>query len=254
MSRLIVFLGFVLATAVQANSGAYIQHVQKAYQYSLSGMKEKAIVEFEAALALEPNDADLHMKVADLKGCPNGKDNLKQAIEVDPNNWRALAKLGECLLEQGDMEEGRTLVERALELNATDVDLRVMAGHWSMEMQEFENAAAHYDAVLEADADNFEAMERLGAALVKLGRYEDAEEKLKQAAKFEPKNPKPYLYMAEAQRGTERGATACISLEMGASLALEAKPFDPDLSRQFVESLAVHCPKSKALPALKSAF
>ena len=98
----------------------------------------------EKALALDPNLADAHISLAEVKAYydwdwQGAEREYKRAIELDPSNIRAHESFGEYLVSMGRMEEGLNEKERSEELDP--------GGSWHIEMGFYE--ARRYDQAID---------------------------------------------------------------------------------------------------------
>src|SRR5262245_8944658 len=142
---LALLLGLALL-ACQSQEQKLAQHLEKAEAFLQEGKWAEASVEFQSALAVDPNSADAHYGLA--RAFLGGKEprraywELEETVRLAPENSEARLRLGEFLLF-GKKEE----LERALE-----------------------NA----DTVLAAEPQRWEAMLLKGRALQSLGRVDEA--------------------------------------------------------------------------------
>lgn len=108
---------------------------------------------------------------------------LEQAMPRADDLPEANYSLGLCLLHDGEIERGRELVERALALNPKfgygEPYLRL--GDFRAERGEWEQAAERYRQATGIHSSSVEAWCKLGQALERLGRREEAKAALQEA-------------------------------------------------------------------------
>lgn len=104
------------------------------------------------ALVMYPEDARLHQMMANVyrqQGDTAGAErHLEQVIETEPDNARALEELGWLIARLGRPDEGRHLLERALEVGAREPKevlyrlglLLGAAGEWEAATERFHDA------------------------------------------------------------------------------------------------------------------
>ncbi len=91
----------VLAMLFIGCGGAFRDAIKRGDQYAQAGMWDKAAAEYEAALALEPNDTDAAIKLHEVR--------RKQAAER--------LSLGRGLIRRGELEEGLAVLQEAVRLD-----------------------------------------------------------------------------------------------------------------------------------------
>jgi tetratricopeptide (TPR) repeat protein len=91
-----------------------------------------AAVEYDAYLALEPDDAVAHLGAGrnqmELGDEPAATSHLKRAMALDAKNAVPLKELADAATRRGDWAEALALLERAIALDPYDVALRYTRG------------------------------------------------------------------------------------------------------------------------------
>jgi tetratricopeptide (TPR) repeat protein len=139
------------------------------------------------SLAINPHDAkartDLGAILARQRRFREARAELEQALPRVDDLPDANYYLGLCLLNDGDADRGRELVERALAINPKfgygEPYLRL--GDFHVGRKEVEPAAARYRQATEIYGSSVEAWCKLGQALHDLGRRDEAREALQEA-------------------------------------------------------------------------
>ena len=133
---------------------------------------EGAIKEFQAALELRPNEAELHEALGQLyldnHSDGDAQSELERALALDPSRTHALYLLGRLYVQNRDNQKAVPYLQRALLLQP----------------------------------DSAEASELLGTAYVRLGQFANAIPKLEKAAPFDHYGNVHYqLYLAYHKLG-----------------------------------------------------
>jgi Tfp pilus assembly protein PilF len=103
-------------------------HMVKAQQYLREKRPDLAVPEFEAILALDPNNLDAQRNVGVLlyfrNDYANAVPHLKEAIKAKPDLWKVQALLGLAEMQLGNVSDGRMDMESALpNLNGDKVQI-----------------------------------------------------------------------------------------------------------------------------------
>jgi Flp pilus assembly protein TadD len=96
-------------------------HFHLAETLTQTGEYEAALLEYEAASRLSPKDVEFRVKYGTALAKNRPQDaisELRQAIQLDPNNYVARQALGMVLRRMGDIEGSTFEFQRATELSA----------------------------------------------------------------------------------------------------------------------------------------
>ena len=102
--------------------------------------------------------------------------------------------------------------------------------------ERFDEAISAYRKAIEIDPPYAKAFQKLGLLLADRKQYDDAETVLTQAIRKEPKNPLPYLALAQVQQQQKKNARALENYEKFLDLAPKNDP-DRDRAEAAVKQL-----------------
>ena len=99
----------------------YVQHVERAYILMFQGNNLKAISEFEAALAIEPDQYEvlhyLGMAQAQEEFWTKASENYQRSLALMPDNIEALYSLGVAQFKLDQWTEAVVTLQRVVELS-----------------------------------------------------------------------------------------------------------------------------------------
>ena len=109
---------------------------------------------------------------------------LEEACRLAPNDEAPRAALADCLLDRGEFEELRQLIERIPPGRQPDAHFAFCRGRIAEEADELDAAIEAYRVAVRSDEDDREANYRLGQLLVHTGRAPESERPLVRAQKL----------------------------------------------------------------------
>jgi len=183
-------------------------HQLRAEDFALRGDPDNAIKEYQAALNLRPNEAELHEAIGefylDNRSDEDALRELEKAEALDPSRSKTLYLLGSLYIINNQNEKAVPLLRRALQLQP----------------------------------NLNEASGLLGTAYVRLGQFSDAISPLEKAASLDHYGNVHYqLYMAYRKLGQTELAQKALarsqeirrgSLERDQALIMGARQVEPD--------------------------
>jgi tetratricopeptide (TPR) repeat protein len=198
------------------------------------GKLENAKTRYEAALALDPTQADaLHLLgvIADQQGRTRDAISLiRRAIAVSPRAANFHDNLGTALLAAGDDAGAEAAYRDALALDPAYVQAHVNIGGLLLARDAAQQALRHYQAATSLSPNDAAAQRGLGTTLLILKRHTEALPHLTAALQSDPRNPDLRDLVAQALRNLGRHADAILHHRKAIVLA----PNDP----RFRESCA----------------
>ena len=168
--------------------GAFISNFGVAYHGK--GMYDKAIAELKEALEINPNDAKAHYNLGvayDTKGMyDEAMAEYRKVIEINPNDADAHCNLGTAYGTKGMYDKAVVEFKRATKINPNDAKAHHNLGvAYDMEGMDDE-AIAEYKKALEINPDYAETHCSLGVAYYEKGMYDEAIAEFKKALEINP--------------------------------------------------------------------
>lgn len=149
-----------------------------------SGMTEEAAREAEPLLGANASDPELLLLVADIyfKDRPEvAAGYLRRAVEADPANFAARAKLGIALVRSRQFQEAIPILEEALARDPEDQSARAWLATALFELKQYQRAALEFARLASAKPNLATARYFLAISLDRMG---DCSAALEQYRKF----------------------------------------------------------------------
>jgi len=157
------------------------------------GEIDRAQIEFEKALGLDPNNANALLNMGTIrrvKGQVSDAEYLvKRALQVDPNSISALCQLAEIKRDLGQLDESIRLYNEALRIDDSQPFVFLGLGDSLQRANRLDEAERAFVSVLELTPDSFAAHYNLGVTLTNQGRIDEARVRFEKALELEPQNP-----------------------------------------------------------------
>ncbi len=147
---------------------------------------------------------------------------LRAVLERDPNNLAALTDLATALELEGEIEEGRAAVEKALGIDPANPRLHLQLAAFESRRGQQEQSLKLVDRALELDPRSLEAQMQKANYLSQMQRFEDVRAVLEEASEAHGGHPRldaQWARLVEIREGDLDAAEARLRR------ALEADPF-----------------------------
>ena len=159
----------------------------------------------EVLSQLEPNnDAysqalfDLAFQLYEAKFIADAKLNLQGLLKIDPDHVGARFLMSQIHIMEFDFTTGNRILLKLVKEDPENTDFRMNLGNNFQIMGAFAAAAEEFRAILEYDADNFDALACLGYNLTKDGQFDIGIEFLRQAFELAPDRVEIGAHLVEA--------------------------------------------------------
>jgi len=136
-----------------------------------------AVEKFQALLRDYPKEANVHFRYGaflTLDSPEKGLEEIKQALELDPDNIPALVNMAMICLKQGNPQEGRPYAEKAAKVSPGDFATHLALGRILLETDHAEDAAPELELAVKLAPESPEARFSLASVYGKLGRKTEA--------------------------------------------------------------------------------
>ncbi len=214
---------------------------RRAYSEALwnRGHREEALAQLQEATRLDPRDATLRVRMAEmhlaLGRIDRAMKSAQEAIDLDsrlPSAWAVRARIHRAA---GDLAQALADFHRALGHQPDDRAIQWELAELYRELDQPQRALIVLQALAESYSPGEEPQSVLyaqGLALLELGRAEDAAQTLSAAAGRGISNPEVLYQLAEAQWQAGRGALALDAAQRSLDLDPEYTP-----SRRLVDRI-----------------
>ncbi len=173
---------------------------QAGLKLSAAGRHAEAIAQYEAALAVQPEDAKVLFALGNtahaLGLAAPAEQFFRRVLALEPERMEAMVNLANLLRSMGQFDAAIALLEPALAREPESPELQLTLGSAFREKGDAAAARAHYQAALAARPDYVPALANLAEMLADEGDRGAARTLYDRALKAEPKNPQVRLNRA----------------------------------------------------------
>jgi superkiller protein 3 len=182
------------------------------------GDVNKAALEFRAALKSAPDDPEAHvllgMALRDQSELEEAKTYLDRALELDAKNARAWFEMGVLYNRQRKQIEAEAAFGNAVKYAPNESRYWYAYGEIYRVQSQMDHAIKAYRRAVEIDPPFPKAVGKLGSVLVDNKQYDDAEPYLIQAIRKDPKNAVNYWYLGKAYAAQKKNRQAIDNYEL----------------------------------------
>ncbi|MGA8872610.1 MAG: tetratricopeptide repeat protein, partial [Candidatus Acidiferrales bacterium] len=173
--------------------------------------RPKVVNAAEKALELDPNLAEAHVLLADVKQkqwhWAEAEAEYRRALELDPNSAPAYEELALWLVCQGRVDDALASAERGRELDPLAVSFEDLG--WTLfQARHYDEATRELRAALAVQPGDFGAMMDLGFVLIANNQSEDAIPVLERAVAMSNRSPGPIGILVRAYAHAGRRSDA----------------------------------------------
>jgi tetratricopeptide (TPR) repeat protein len=155
-----------------------------------AGHRPEAIAQFEAALRVKPDYAELHNNLGHAlveAGRPSeARTHFEEALRLQPENFAARDNLGNLALQEGRPAEALTHYEEALRQKPDSPAIHVNLGNALVQLGRVAEAIDHYETALRLDPTVPGAHYNYGLALARTGKLAEAVTHYEAALRTDP--------------------------------------------------------------------
>jgi predicted O-linked N-acetylglucosamine transferase (SPINDLY family) len=180
--------------SIKKVGGEYIEAlVNLGFIYSKIGKKEIALLNYQKAVSLNPNQSELHFNVGrELQDLERYDESLRaydNAINLNNNYSEALLNQGIVLKKIKQLDKAIDSIQKAVELNPLLPEAQSSLGHTLVELKRHEEALVCFDRAISAQPNYAEAWSNKGHTLVELKRHEEALVCFRKTKEIKPEYP-----------------------------------------------------------------
>jgi tetratricopeptide (TPR) repeat protein len=166
-----------------------------------------AIEQYERIVKIEPNNIDDHLLLGRLYRLNNdlqkAENELKTAVQLDPNSEEAITTLALLYSEEGDTAHALQVLS-AVPATGRSAKLYSALGTTYEQRKDYKNAIEAYKKAIQLDRDNLDAIRGLAENLLNDGQMDAALDQYKVIADANPEDAQTYLRIAEIYRKQEK--------------------------------------------------
>ncbi len=150
----------------------------KARYYRMIGKLDVAKACWVHAIEQVPNYGYAHQGLGSIalrnSDYAGAVDSLKEAVKFMPGDVTAVHELSDALMKKGDSPEAIQVLEAQIAIKPKSGDTLQLLGQARLANRDYEGASDAFQKSLELAPDNHLSQQGLGAALVRLGKREEA--------------------------------------------------------------------------------
>ncbi|WP_170180115.1 tetratricopeptide repeat protein [Desulfoglaeba alkanexedens] len=235
MSALLVFLALAAVGCFGDPESRFRRLDEKAAQACERGDFPSALRTWRKALELKPQAWHVLLKIGrcheKLGAYPEALDAFRQAVGLAPEAAEARRDLTRLLMATGNLPEAWRNLQWLLERYEDDARVQTLAGDLHVLGAFFNEAAKAYAEALALAPDDPAARIKLASCLAALGDMERAEEVFSRLERLDPDDPELLSHLAHYWdlRGDAVRAERCLTA------AVQNAPGDPAFRRRLVE-------------------
>jgi Tfp pilus assembly protein PilF len=202
-------------TAVAADPSCYICLNNLGNALVRAGRGSEASPYFEAAMRIQPADADAHANLGTV-AMQAGRDvearrEFDVALAIDPTHAVAHTNVARLLLDAGDAEGALPHLEAALRKEPNMAEARTNLGLARMRLGDLVAAERELRRAVVLQPDLAIAHNNLGSLLLRLARAEDAAAEFRRAATLDPDFAEPRYNLGLALAALDRADEAIVA-------------------------------------------
>ena len=245
----------VLRTAIEIDPRVERPHYELGDLYLL-GLRQpqNAIAAYREALAIDPKDwrvqYSLANALAETGKLDEAQSRLEECVRIVPNNLAILKTLGDFYLRRGKLDQAQQAFTKAFYINPRFAPARMGQGDVWAARKDFDQALAAYQAAIPFAADPATAQIKIGMIHEMKGRWSDAEQAYRSALVAEPKSALAANNLAWLLNEHQKKPAEALTW---AEKAVVLAPKDPNCQDTLGWILRANGDPGRTLPVLKKA-
>lgn len=171
-----------------------------------------AIIQYRNAVDADPSSASARIKLGDAYvAIRDGRGAVEQyvrAADLRPDDVTLQLTAARLFLLAGQYEDARGRLDKALRVDATNLDAQLMMAEAQVALREPEGALATIRSAIAHDSTQSRSFTALGTLHFSQGRLPDAEAAFRHAVALAPQSPQPLLALGYFLRDSGRTSDA----------------------------------------------
>jgi tetratricopeptide (TPR) repeat protein len=131
------------------------KHARRGDEYAQQEKYKEAVIEYKNAVKAGPGDAVLRYKLAkaalEARDFPTAFQELQKTVELDPNNFEAMGKLGEIYVASGKTEEAAQIADNLVASRPQDPQGYILKSGIAVRAGKVDEAIAQLKKAVELD-------------------------------------------------------------------------------------------------------
>src|SRR5512143_3526015 len=119
-----ILVAVILGSCDRSPEAKLAKYVKRGDAYVKEEKFREAAIEYKNAVKAAPKDSAAHWKLAkaslEAKDIRTAFTELQRTVELDPDNWEALGKLGEIYVMAGKKEEAAQIADNLVKSRPND--------------------------------------------------------------------------------------------------------------------------------------
>lgn len=218
----VVMVGLLATAGCSKSAGDYLKSGD---EFAAAGKTREALIEYRNAVNKEAANGEARLKLAEthekLGEIPQAFREYIRAADLLPKDAKLQIKAGTLLLLAGRNEDAKVRAERALELDAKNVDAQLLLGNASAGLKDLDGALEEIQEAIELAPANDRGYASLGMVQLAKGDATAAEAAFRKAVEVGPKSVQAHLGLGNFLWAANRRDEAVKSFDQ--ALALEPK-------------------------------
>jgi tetratricopeptide (TPR) repeat protein len=190
-----------LSRTVELDKTNYDAQLKLGELYLLSNEPKKAREQADIVLVSTPQNTEgLLLRGRSLineQHYPEGMEELKKAIDLDPKNMRTYIELARAYMLSKDPESADAVLKQALAIEPRSVEVLVAFGDFRLMTGKPDQAEALYKQALDIAPQNDEIYLKLAGFYQRTGKWSEVESILQKLASLKPQDEKPHIHLGD---------------------------------------------------------